>query len=181
MNLINSFFLLKWLLLKPLSHMIVDLFLCGRFLLLLLLFLFLFLFVSPFIFVSRLSRYPDPTFHWSYTSHCFCWFYIYQDTARLILRVPKTDHIIPDLTSLHELQIDSRKQYKLASVCRNTSTLLLLPAWLNPWQFTNQPASYALLLTKFHSVFRLCVRTCLVRYIFFFCCTVCQEQSPLQS
>ena len=133
MNLINSFFLLKWLLLKPLSHMIVDLFLCGRFLLLLLFFFLSFCFVVVLfhlLFLFHVSHdIPTPLFIDRTRLIAFVdLIHIYQDTARLILRVPKTDHIIPDLTSLHWLQIDSRKQYKLASVCRNTSTLLLLPA-----------------------------------------------------
>ena len=41
------------------------------------------------------------------------------NATRLVLRVPKTDHISLHLASLHWLPIDSRIQYKLASVCYN--------------------------------------------------------------
>ena len=39
--------------------------------------------------------------------------------ARLILRVPMTDHISPHLASLHWLPISSRIQYKILSICYN--------------------------------------------------------------
>ena len=55
-------------------------------------------------------------------------------------------------------------------LCATTaSTWVLLSAWLNSltlWQFTNQPASYALLLTLPFSVFPWCAHTQLVRYLF---------------
>ena len=41
------------------------------------------------------------------------------NTAHLVLRVSKTDHISPNLASLHWLPIDSRTQYKLSSLCYN--------------------------------------------------------------
>ena len=39
--------------------------------------------------------------------------------ARLVLRIPQTDGIVPHLASLHWLPIDSRIPYKLASLCYN--------------------------------------------------------------
>ena len=41
------------------------------------------------------------------------------NSARLVLRVSKMDHISPHLASLHWLPIDSRIQYKLSSVYYN--------------------------------------------------------------
>ena len=52
--------------------------------------------------------------------------------------------------------------------CSTTaSTWRLLSTWLNSWQFTNQPTSYALLLILPWSVFPLCAHTRLVRDLFF--------------
>ena len=45
------------------------------------------------------------------------------NTARLVLRVSKMDHISPHLASLHWLPIDSRIQYKLSSLCYNCLNL----------------------------------------------------------
>ena len=44
---------------------------------------------------------------------------VQNSAARLILRVPKTDHISPHLASLHWLPISSRIQYKISSICYN--------------------------------------------------------------
>ena len=59
------------------------------------------------------------------------------------------------------------------------STQSLLATWLNSWRFTKQPAGCALLLILPFFVCPLC--TCTHFEIFFLCCTVCLEQSPLQS
>ena len=39
--------------------------------------------------------------------------------ARLILRIPKTEHTSPHLASLHWLPIFSRIQYKISTICYN--------------------------------------------------------------
>ena len=44
---------------------------------------------------------------------------VQNNSARLVLRVSKTDHISLHLASLHWLPIDSRIQYKLSSLCYN--------------------------------------------------------------
>ena len=48
---------------------------------------------------------------------------VQNNAARLVLRVSKTDHITPHLVSLHWLPVDSRIQYKLASLCYNCLSL----------------------------------------------------------
>ena len=45
---------------------------------------------------------------------------VQNNAARLVLRVSKTDHICPHLAFLHWLPIDSRIQYKFASLCHNS-------------------------------------------------------------
>ena len=67
------------------------------------------------------------------------------------------------LASLHWLPMESWIQYKLASLCYNSLNSTASVTWLNCWQFTHQPASYALLLILPFSVFPLCARTRLVR------------------
>ena len=59
-------------------------------------------------------------------------------------------------SSLHWLPIDSQIQYKLASLCCNCLKSTA-PVYLT--EVTNQPASYALLLTLPLFVFPLCPRT----------------------
>ena len=44
---------------------------------------------------------------------------VQNNTARLFLRVSKTDHISPNLASLHCFPTDSRIQYKLSLLCYN--------------------------------------------------------------
>ena len=66
-------------------------------------------------------------------------------------------------SSLHWLPIDSQIQYKLASLCCNCLKSTA-PVYLT--EVTNQPASYALLLTLPFSVFPWCAHTQLVRYLF---------------
>ena len=66
-------------------------------------------------------------------------------------------------------------------LCDTTaSVLLLLSTWLSSWKFTNQPTSYAVLLILPFLSF-LCVAALVWSEIFFLCCTVCLEHSPLQS
>ena len=45
---------------------------------------------------------------------------VQNNAARLILRIPKREHISPHLASLHWLPIDSRIKYKLACICYNS-------------------------------------------------------------
>ena len=42
---------------------------------------------------------------------------IHNNAARLILNVPKRDHITPHLRTLHWLPIDARIKYKICSLC----------------------------------------------------------------
>ena len=44
---------------------------------------------------------------------------VQNNAARLILKVPKTDHITPHLQTLHWLPVDARIQYKICSLCFN--------------------------------------------------------------
>ena len=62
----------------------------------------------------------------------------------------------------------------------SASVLLLLSTWLSSWKFTNQPTSYAVLLIHPFLSF-LCVAALVWSEIFFLCCNVCLEHSPLQS
>ena len=59
------------------------------------------------------------------------------------------------------------------------SSQLLLSTWLNSSKFTNWPAM--LFFWYFHSLFSFCAHALARSDIFFICCTVCLEQSPLQS
>ena len=68
------------------------------------------------------------------------------------------------ITSLHWLPFDTQTQYKLTSLCY--SNLPLLTTWVNYFKFTNQPASYILLLILPFFVFPLCACAHLVRYLF---------------
>jgi hypothetical protein len=44
---------------------------------------------------------------------------VQNNAARMVLRVPKKDHITPHLLSLHWLPVSARIEYKLASICYN--------------------------------------------------------------
>ena len=66
-------------------------------------------------------------------------------------------------------------------LCDTTaSVLLLLSTWLSSWKFTSHPTSYAVLLILPFLSF-LCVAALVRSEIFFLCCNVCLEHSPLQS
>ena len=42
---------------------------------------------------------------------------VQKNAARLILKVPKTDHVTPHLQTLHWLPVDARIQYKICCLC----------------------------------------------------------------
>ena len=44
---------------------------------------------------------------------------VQNNAVRLILKVPKTDHITPHLQTLHWLPVNARIQYKICSLCFN--------------------------------------------------------------
>ena len=75
------------------------------------------------------------------------------NAARLILRVPKTDHITPHLQTLHWLPVDARIQYKICSLSFNAinssgpHTLLTYLRSMHPL------ANSVLLLTLVHCAF----------------------------
>ena len=63
--------------------------------------------------------------------------------------------------------------------CKKINRCTFPSTWLNSRQFTNQPASYALLVMLPFPVFLLCERTHMVRYLFLM--LHCLERSPLPS
>ena len=71
---------------------------------------------------------------------------VQNNAARLILKVPKTDHITPHLQTLHWLLVNARIHYKICFP-------LALSALLTYLRFMHLLANSALLLTLVHCAF----------------------------
>ena len=95
-------------------------------------------------------------------------------------RVPNNYHISPHLACVHWLPPDSRIQYKLASPCYNCLSSIA-PVYLT--ELTVYKPSRQLCSSSDSSILCLpSVRThSFGQKPLFVCCTVCLEQSPLQS
>ena len=68
---------------------------------------------------------------------------IQNNAARMVLRVPRSNHITPHLISLHWLPVSARIEYKLSSVCFNC-VHGNAPDYLKTLLQTKKPPSYRL-------------------------------------
>ena len=94
--------------------------------------------------------------------------------ARLVPRISKTNHISPHLASPHWLPIDSRLQYKFASLCYNCLNLTALVYLTDPLTVNQPTASYSLLLILPFCLPSVCTHS-LGQRSFSLCCTLCLE------
>ena len=97
--------------------------------------------------------------------------------ACLAPRVPNNYHISPHLACIHWLPSDPRKQYKLASLCYNCLSSLT-PVYLTVYKPSRQLCSSS--DSSILCLPSVCTHSFGQRLLFV-CCTVCLEQSPLQS
>ena len=101
---------------------------------------------------------------------------VQNNTACLVMRVPKTD-IISHLILLFSTGCPLSHKYSTnLFLCSTTaSTQLLMSAWLNLWKLQCSSSDTSISLSS------ICAHTLAWSEIFFLCCTICPEQSPLQS
>ena len=78
---------------------------------------------------------------------------VQNNAARLILKIPKIDHIMPHVLTLHWLPLDARIQYKICSLASMLSTLLVHSTLLTYLRFMHLLANSSLLLTLVHCAF----------------------------
>ena len=109
-----------------------------------------------------------------------CWCKTVFVSARLVLRVPKTNHIYPHLASIHWLLIDSRNLYSVCYNCLNSTAPDYMTELVRTFTPTHQ-------LRSSSDTSILCLPSVLYTHaiawseVFLIICTICLEDSPLQS
>ena len=102
-----------------------------------------------------------------------------KETAHLVLRVSKAEHISSHFASLYWLPIDSQIQYKLSSLCYNCINLTAPDCLIEFLRICNYKSTF--ISWYFQSLSLLCTHPLAWSEVIFWSCSVCLEHCSSQN